>query len=108
MTIQTVVKEDSHSYLSCTIKNQAGTPVTPTQLFYTVHDVQSGSVVRAETEVTTPVETNVITLTDADNAILNDENEMEERIVTIRAILPGAVKHNDDFRYTVRNLRFLP
>ena len=102
-TVEAVVKEGSYAYLQFQVKDASGNPVTPVSATYSVHDVYSGTELRADTSLT-PSSSNLVTLTDDDNVILDTENRFERRRVTVKSTLAGGGKKNESYEYTVQNL----
>lgn len=105
MAIVSVVNEESSSYLTITFYDQDGVEAAPSSATYEVHDDASETEMLAETAL--PAGSSVeVEMTPAANAIVNDENPVETRVVTIQALY-GSEAINEEYKYKVRNLRFV-
>lgn len=97
------VNEGSTAYLVATFLNKAGVAEAPETITYTVHDVYTGTVLRASTGVT-PAATIEIALAPTDNGILNAVHPREERRVTITALFGVGAVQKSEYVYWVKNL----
>jgi hypothetical protein len=105
MAITTVVNEGSSSFLTIAFFDKDGSELAPNSATYQVDDDESGTMMLAETVL--PAGSSVeIEMTPVINAIVNDCKKTETRVVTIRASY-GSEKMNEEYKYKVKNLRFI-
>lgn len=98
------INEGSTGYLTVTFLDKNGLAAAPVSATYRIHDVLSGTEIRAETAIT-PIAAQVeITLTPADNTLVNEVNSSEPRRVTAVAVYGQADGVKADFVYEVKNL----
>jgi hypothetical protein len=84
-----------------------GAPATPTSVTYRIDCLTTGQAVRASTPAT-PAATTVIDLTSDDNAIRDQANASERRIVTVVATYGSAADRCTlQYVYTVTNLQYV-
>ena len=77
----------------------------PTELHYTIHDVQSGNVIRGPVEIVSPAAQETISILSTDNVIVDEDNDEEERILTIKAVYTDTTDEAyGECRWRVRNL----
>lgn len=103
-----MIREKSTGYLTAAFRDKHGRLEEPTSIRYRIDCLTTGRQVRPWTEVPTPAAKIEITLTSADNAIFGSK-ERERRLVTVVAAYgPGSDDQvTGEFRYDVRNLKFL-
>jgi len=97
------VTERSTAYLTASFYDKTGVLQAPASLAYRIDDVMSGQQVRGDTTIT-PAAQAEITLTAADNAILNTVGSDEKRRVTVTASYGVSDQVTDEYIYLVRNL----
>lgn len=102
-----IVDEGSTSELTVEFKDKDGQPAAPATLTYRVDCLTNDQEVRGDT-VLTPAATVTIKLTPTDNAIIDQGNDVEERLVTVKAGYGADDAENRDYRYAVRNLKKVP
>lgn len=103
--ISVVINEGSSSTLTITFLNKDGTELAPSSATYQVNDEESETVMLAETAL--PAGSSVeVEMTPAINAIVNDCEKTETRVVTIKANY-GSEKVTEEYKYKVKNLRFI-
>ena len=100
------VNEKSQIFITATHLDKAGDPTTPTSLRYRIDDVSSGAVILDWTSIaiTSPGTSHEITVTAAQNAILNTLNSSEQKILTLETTSFSDVR-NDVFRWNVVNMQ---
>ena len=84
-----------------------GNPYTPTTARYRVDDC------RSETEMVdwtalTPSSSMEIVVPGPINTIINDRDRNESKVVTLNTDEGLSTKHNSEYLYGVKNLRFIP
>lgn len=100
------IGEASTGWVRIAFLDEDGDPASPDAVTYSIHDRDSGTVVRAETFL--PASQSIeVKLTPEDNRILNSENEYEYREVTVRATFGGSDACNARAVYRVDNFAFL-
>ena len=98
------INEDSTGYLTVTFLDKNGVAAAPVSATYRIHDVLSGTEIRAETAIN-PVAAQVeLTLTPADNTLVSEANSTEPRRVTVVGVYGHADGVKADFVYEVKNL----
>lgn len=86
--------------------DKTGQPEQPSELNYTIHDLESGTEVRGKTSL--PVSESVeITLEPSDNTLITD-GENEKRIVTVEATYADNQKQTGQYIYGVREIKHIP
>lgn len=105
MAIVAVINEESSSYLTITFYDKDNVEAAPTSATYQVHDEATETVMLAETAMSAGASVE-IEMTPEINTIVNDENTVETRVVTIMALY-GSEAINEEYKYKVRNLRFV-
>lgn len=98
------VNEGTTAYLSVTFLDKDGAEQEPATVTYRVHEMATGVQIRGDTSVT-PGETVEITLSVADNAILNQAALYETHVVTVAATYGEGDAVRSQYQYRVRNLR---
>ena len=102
MTTETV-NEGSTAYVTATFRNKAGVVALPTGVTYRIDCITSGTQVR-DTTSATPATSVEITLTPADNAILDPRRSRELRRVTVTGTYGDSDAVREQYDYWVRNL----
>lgn len=98
------IKEGSTGYLTVEFKNKDGDLEAPVSATYRIDCLTNGSEVRTDTAIS-PIASSVeITLTPDDTAIISASNNLEKRLVTVKAIYGADDGLNDNYRYDVINL----
>ena len=106
--IKKMMNEGGTGTLRLTFTDENGAPVTPSKVTYTIHDVASGTSVRASTEETPSSSVHNISLIAADNAIVDASSVTEQRLVTLVADYGSGKKIPEEVVYPVRNMAKLP
>lgn len=99
-----IVSERSTSIVTLTFRDESGALVTPSAGTYRIDDAVSGTEIKSETVFTPAGSSHEITITDAENRILDDARNVEERIVTVTFTYGAGKKGMGEYRYGVKNL----
>lgn len=97
------VNEKSTAYLSVTFRNKTGAAQAPSTASYRIDDVATGREVRDDTEIT-PADTVELTLSVADNTLLNAIAAVEQRRVTVTGTYGAGDAVRSEYIYEVTNL----
>lgn len=97
------LNEQSTGYLTVSFYDKTGALAVPASASYRIDDKATGTAIRALTSLT-PASSIEITLTKADNTILNDTKPSEERRVTVISVYSATDQVTDEYIYTVVNL----
>lgn len=106
MNIQFRVNERSRHEITATFTDAAGDPVDPPAR-YRIDDATNGESVRADTPITVTGGQATIVLTPDDNAMLDESNAEELRVVTVTANPGTDDEYNQVIRYVVENLTYV-
>ena len=98
------VNEKSTAYLTVTFRDKAGAAQAPASAKYRIDDLISGQAVREETEIASPGSTLELTLTVADNTLLNAQAAIEQRRVTVVGEYGAGDAVTAEYIYEVVNL----
>lgn len=94
-------------YLTVTPKDATGNPAVPTALTYHINDKNTGTVILAPTAVT-PGAPVTITITAAQNEMINLALAQEVHAVTVQATYGAGDTVYAEYDYTVQNLHYVP
>ena len=86
--------------------NRNGAVFTPTNARYRVDDLDSEEAIVAWTSLTPSAEM-TITINATDNAMQNANSPLETRVVTVETDAGLATAHPDEYRYKLKNLKFI-
>ena len=103
MTVVATVPEKTTAYLTVSFFDKAGAPAVPSSVTYRIDCVTTNAQILADTPLT-PAASIEITLTPAQNAILNQANAKESKRVTVKASYGASDGLNDEYVYVVKNL----
>jgi len=98
------IKEGSNGYLEVFLLNKDGDPTIPSAVTYRIDCLTTGVVIRDTTEIIELGSMINITLEPVDTTIVDQQNEKEERLITIEADSGPDGQINTEFRYDVINL----
>ena len=98
------VNEKSTAYLTVTFRDKAGAAQAPAAAKYRIDDLISGQAVREETEIASPGGTLELTLTVADNTLLDALAATEQRRVTVVGAYGAGDAVTAEYIYEVVNL----
>lgn len=97
------INDQSTSVLTASFFDEAGNPVTPTSGDYRIDDLASGSVIKGTTAISPTGVTHDITISSAENKIVNEALLSEIRLVTVTWNYSGK-KATGEYRYRIKNL----
>ena len=101
-----IVNESTTAYLTVKFTDKTGEPAAPSSISYRIDCLTNNEEVRDDTVVTPPAAEIEIKLTPDDNAIINPDNGLERRCVTIKATYgEEGDEINEEYIYNVKNLR---
>jgi archaellum component FlaG (FlaF/FlaG flagellin family) len=101
----TEITEETTAYLTVTFYDKNGAASAPASATYQVHDVESGTVMKASTAITPIAATVEIELPGATvNALVNQSNQRERRRVTVTATYGTSDTLNSVYDYLVVGL----
>lgn len=98
------VNEKTTYFVTVTFRDEDGVLVTPTTAFYSLYCDTTKYEILAETALTALDTSKEITVTATQNAILDNTNKEEERIMTVRFTYTGG-QGTDEYRWKVINLK---
>ena len=104
MGILETVNEGSTSYLTVDFLDKDGNAAAPSSVSYRVDCLTSGAEIKADTALGASSQVE-ITLSAADNAIQDQTNERERRLVTVEASFGANDGVKDEYVYMLKNLR---
>jgi hypothetical protein len=99
------VNEKQTATLSLSFYNENNQAVTPTEAWYSIIDLKSGTVIKARTEFVPSGTTQNLVITSEENRIIDSENDLEKRLVTIEWNYGTGSKGTDEVKYLIRNLK---
>jgi hypothetical protein len=99
------VNEKSTRDIGVTFRDKNGALTVPSAISYRLDDVDSGTSIRGPTSVT-PASSIEITLTSADNAMVDATKRSEIHELTVTATFGASGQSVFSFDFKVRNLRF--
>ena len=99
-----IIPEETTCYLTVTFKDKNGAAQAPTSATWLVIDLDSGTVVQTEANITPISSAPEISIPPAANAILNDAHAYETRRVIIQASYGTSDGVNGQYDYLVKNL----
>lgn len=98
------LNEGSTGYLTVAFTDKDGAAATPSTVSYRIDCMTNGQEVKDDTAVT-PASSVKIELGAADNAIIDQANPFEKRIVTVTADYGVDDACVDEFIYAVKNMQ---
>lgn len=101
------INEGSTGYLTVDFKDKDGTLEAPTSISYRIDCLTNGQEVKTDTSVT-PASSVEIELTKTDNAIINQNNNSERRLVTVTGTYSADDAIVEEFEYNVKNMKKKP
>ena len=105
MAILDTVNEESTAVVTVSFENESEVAVTPDQAWYSLYCETNSTEILAETELTGLGTTKDITITAAQNAIIDTTVEFEIKILTVRFLYATSTKQGtNQYRYKVMNL----
>lgn len=106
MTTLTIT-EQSTGYLTVSFYDKADVLAVPVSATYRIDDPDTGAAIHAVTSLT-PASQIEITLTKADNTILNENGKNEQRRVTVIGVYSATDQVADEYIYKIINLAKVP
>lgn len=103
-----MINELTSATLTLTFRDSNGVAAIPSVARYQIDDLSSGITVVEWTDFTPSVSSYDISITGAQNSILNRCNEIEDRRVTVIAYYTDNTQCTLSFKYSIKNLRGLP
>ena len=104
MSLADKANEDSAAWLTVSFFDPDGDPEAPDSVSYRVDCLTTGNAIRAETSVSPASEIEIV-MEASDNAIQDQTNDVERRLVTVVATDSEGRTQKSAFVYVVRNLR---
>jgi len=101
MSVLQQVQEGSTSWLTVAFSDKDGDPVSPSAVEYRI---DSGSTQITDWTAVSAASSVEIEIAAAENALLSQSGELEERTVTVKATFSGGGVAYDAYRYLIRNL----
>lgn len=101
-----LIREKSTPTLSIVFYDKNGEPVAPLTFSYKIHD-QSGTEVRATTNINPGGSIIELMLAVADTTILDTNNTEEIRTLTYSWTYGGNEYDNDEYKYKIKNLAYI-
>ena len=98
------INEGSTAYLTASFKDKDGTLDAPSAVSYRIDCLTNDQEVRDDTAADAG-ETVEITLTAADNAIIDSDRQTERRLVTVTATYGEDDALMEEYEYNLKNLR---
>lgn len=99
------INEGTTGYLTVDFKDKNGNLEAPASATYRIDCRTNNQEIKADTDIT-PIASSVeIELTATDNTIIDQNNAIEKRLVTIKGSYGIDDKINDDYEYAVLNLQ---
>lgn len=102
-----MVNEGSASDIVSTLVDETGAAFTPTTARYRLDDLTSGTEVIAWTTIATPSSSMTVTIPATANVIVDTNLPEETKVFTLESDFGTSAAQTQDFRYQVRNLRFI-
>lgn len=99
------VNEQSTAYVTVSFRDKAGALATPATISYRIDDVETGQEIRDDTAVTPAASSVEITLTPADNTLVNLNRQYEQHVVTVAATYGASDAVRAEYAYEVVNLQ---
>ena len=99
-----IVNEKSTIILPINFRDENGDAVTPTSATVRIDDKGSGTQIRAEAAISVTSSTYDLTVTGAENEILDQENDYETRVITLAWAYDVSSIGATEYTYNVKNL----
>ncbi|PKN05551.1 MAG: hypothetical protein CVU74_01090 [Deltaproteobacteria bacterium HGW-Deltaproteobacteria-9] len=104
-----IINENSTLDLRLSFADESSVGVVPTAAQYRIDDVETGAQILDWTSFTPAAATHDLSITDAQNAIINSDLEKENKRVTVKITYgPQSKKATGAYIYTVKNLNKIP
>ena len=99
-----IVNENTTYRVVAEFISEQGAPVIPTAGTYRLDDVISDTVLKDATAFTPSGSQHVFTIDYGDNRIIDPDNDLEERVLTVVAQYGTGKQCTGEYRYKIRNL----
>jgi hypothetical protein len=103
-----IVNELSSAQLTISFLDERGNAMTPVTVDYRIDCMTTERAILPWTSAGAPSSTMTITITSAQNAIINEANGFETKMVTVRANYGETTEFTSQYAYQVENLPGLP
>jgi hypothetical protein len=98
------INESTTAYLTVSFYDKNGALAVPESASYTITCITTGTTVKTTTAMSAASSVE-LTLSTTDNALINRNNDLEERAVNVTALYSsGTEKVTDQYRYNVKKL----
>ena len=103
-----IVNEQSNAILSLSFRDENGNKITPTSGRYRIDDMASGAVVTPWAVFSPTISSYDIVISGAENTLVNEYNEAEQRMVTIVIFYSSGRQTTIEYIYNILNMQHLP
>ena len=104
----TTVNEGSTSYLTVNFKDKDGVLAAPTSIEYRIDCITTGTAIKEATPVSPPASSVEIEIDSTENAIQDQDNNSERRLVTVTGTYGTEDKIVEEHEYDVINMTKKP
>ncbi|MCK5613136.1 hypothetical protein KAR91_65285 [Candidatus Pacearchaeota archaeon] len=104
----TTVNEGSTCYLDVSFKDKDGVLAAPTSISYRIDCITSDQEIKDDTDFGAPAASIEIEIDSADNAIIDQANNSERRLVTVTGTYGAEDKIVEEYEYDVMNMTKKP
>lgn len=104
----TTVNEGSTAYLTANFKDKDSVLAAPTTISYRIDCLTNGSEVKDDTAFTPAASSIEIELTKTDNALINQANYAERRLVTVTGTYGDDDEIIQEYEYDLINMKKKP
>lgn len=101
------VNERTTAYITVSFSDKAGLPAAPASATCKIHDVATGTEIRASTALT-PATDIEITITPSENAVINPNLAVEKHVLTVVGTYGVSDQVTGRYYFNVRNLGYIP
>ena len=106
MTVSTTVNEGTTSYVTASFYDNNDVLAVPTTIQYRIDCLTNNQQVKDWTSVTADSAV-TITISSTENALINQRQSTETRVVTIKATYGSGDEVTEEYQYGVTNLNFI-
>ena len=103
-----IVNESSWAQVTVSFFDENGNAFTPTTVDYRIDCLTTGQAIQPWTTAGVPSAVMTIAITASQNAIINEGNSTEEKVLKVRANYGMPTQFMSSFEYQVENLPGLP
>lgn len=101
------VNERTTAYITASFKDKAGLPAAPAAATCKIHDVATGTEIRASTALTPATDIEIVVEPD-ENAVINPNLAVEKHVLTVVGTYGDGDAVTGRFYFHVRNLGYIP